>query len=352
MKKEWMIYGANGYSAQLAAEKAVKEGLKPILAGRNSTAVKAAARKLGLESRIFSLDSVDEVVKQLADVKVVSHCAGPFATTSPIMIQACLKAGTHYTDITGEIPVFEFAQARHKEAKQKRVVLCNGVGFDIIPTDCLANKLKQALPDATHLTMAFDGEFGVSPGTAKTAVESIGEGMKVRRNGEIVAVGLGYEMRKIDYGNGEEQLSNVIPWGDLSTAYWQTKIPNISVYRPFKGPKVGVYIFPIIKSLLKLRAVQNFAKKRIDAKVKGPNEQARDADVTYLWGEVKNATGKTVTARIKTPNGYTLTMDGIVATAKFLLEYEGEGGCLTPSQLMGSDMVEQLPGVSQLELAG
>ena len=351
MKNEWMIYGANGYSAQLAAEKAVKQGLKPILAGRNKSAVEAVASKLGLESRIFSLDSVDEVAKQLADIKVVSLCAGPFSATGMVMMQACIKAGTHYTDITGEIPVFEFSQSKDLEAKRAKVVLCNGVGFDIIPTDCLANRLQQELPDATHLTMGFDGEFGVSPGTAKTMVETIGEGMKVRRNGELVSVGRGFEMRKIDYGKGEERLSSVIPWGDLSTAYWQTKIPNISIYMPFKGPKFSIYIFPLIKSLMKIKAVQNFAKKKIDAKVSGPNEKTRDADETYLWGEVKNAAGKTVTARIKTLNGYTVTMDGIITTAKFLLEYEGEGGCLTPSQLMGSDLVEQLPGATTFKLA-
>jgi short subunit dehydrogenase-like uncharacterized protein len=32
------------------------------------------------------------------------------------------------------------------------------VGFDVIPTDCMAATLKEALPDATHLVLAFDGE--------------------------------------------------------------------------------------------------------------------------------------------------------------------------------------------------
>lgn len=350
MKHEWMIYGANGYSALLAAEKAVQQGMQPILAGRNRQAIEPIANRLGLRFRLFDLSSIDNIVMQLADVKVVSHCAGPYSATAKPMIDACIKAGTHYTDITGEMEVFDFAQYRHSAAKQAGVVICNGVGFDVIPTDCMANRLKQALPDAIHLTLGFHAAMALSPGTAKTAVESLGQGMKVRRNGKLISVGRGYEMRTIDFGKGE-RLATVIPWGDLSTAYWQTRIPNITVYTPFKGSKAGIYLFPIVQGLMKLKTIQNFVKKKIEARVKGPDEKTREAGDTFLWAEAKNAAGKTVTVRLKTPNGYTVTMDGIIVTAKFLLEYEGEGGCLTPSQLMGSDLVEKLPGVTPFQMA-
>jgi len=350
MNTEWMIYGANGYSAQLAAEKAVKEGLKPVLAGRNKPAIETLANKLGLQARIFDLSNIDVIAKQLEDVKVVSHCAGPFSATAEPMMKACIKAGTHYTDITGEMDVFETAQNLDAEAKKTGTVLCGGVGFDVIPTDCMANYLTKALPDATELTMGFHGTMALSPGTAKTMVESLSEGMKVRRNGKLISVGRGFEMRKIDFGKGE-RLSSVIPWGDLSTAYWQAKTPKITVYTPYNGSKLGIYFFPVIKNLMKIKALQNFAKKKIEAKVKGPSEKARAAGDTYVWGEVKNNSGKTVTARIKVPNGYTVTMDGIIITAKFLLEYDGSGGCLTPSQIMGSELVEQLPGATSFKLA-
>ncbi len=350
MKTEWMIYGANGYSAQLAAEKAVKLGLKPILAGRNKTAIEAVATRLGLQARIFDLSSVDVIAKHLEDVKVVSHCAGPFSATAEPMMQACIQAGTHYTDITGEIDVFESAQALDDAAKRAGVVLCGGVGFDVIPTDCLANYLVRALPDATELTMGFDGNMSMSPGTAKTTVENLSQGMKVRRNGKLVSVGRGFEMRTIDFGQGE-RLASTIPWGDLSTAYWQTKIPNISVYMPFSGGKLSIVLFPAIKKLLGLKKIQKFANRKIEARIKGPSEKARAAGDVAVWGEVKNAAGKTVTARIKVPNGYTVTMDGIIITAKYLLEHKGDGGCFTPSQLMGYELAEQLPGATRFTLS-
>lgn len=350
MKAEWLIYGANGYSAQLAAEKAVEQGLRPILAGRNKAVIEALAARLGLQARVFDLSSVDVIAKHLGDVKVVSHCAGPFSATAAPMMKACIQAGTHYTDINGEIDVFESAQALDEAAKRAGVVLCGGVGFDVIPTDCLANYLVRALPDATQLTLGFDGSMSMSPGTAKTTVENLSQGMKVRRDGKLLGVGRGFEMRTIDFGHGE-RLASVIPWGDLSTAYWQTKIPNISVYMPSSGGKLGIVLFPVIKGFLGILMIQDFVKKKIEARVKGPSEKARAAGETAVWGEVKNALGKTVTARITVPNGYTVTMDGIIITAKFLLDYHGDGGCFTPSQIMGYELAQQLPGASEFTLS-
>lgn len=346
LKSQWMIYGANGYSAQLAAEKAVTQGLTPILAGRNKAVIQAIADRLGLEARIFDLSDIQAVAKQLADVKVVSHCAGPFSATAKAMMQACIEAGTHYTDITGEISVFEMAQEMNEQAARADIVLCPGVGFDVIPTDCMANYLQQAMPDATELNLAFSGNMSMSPGTAKTTVEGLSEGMKVRRDGKLVSVGRGYRMRDIDYGDGVK-LSSVIPWGDISTSYWQTKIPNISVYTPHSGGKLGVYLFPVIKTLLKSNFIQNFAKKKIEEKVTGPDLSQRESGMTHVWGEVKNPSGKTIAARITVPNGYTVTMDGILMTAKYLMGYNGDGGCYTPSQIMGSELAEQLPGASK-----
>lgn len=346
MKTQWMIYGANGYSAKLAIGKALENGRKPILAGRNKTAIEALGKKFDLPVRVFDLSCVDQVAEQLADVLVVSHCAGPFSATAEPMMKACIKAGTHYTDITGEGSVFGIGQSLHEQAKKAGVVLMGGVGFDVIPTDCLANFLHQQLPDATDLTMGFDGKMDLSPGTSKTMVESIPKGMAVRREGKIKYAGRGFEMRTIDFGRGPK-LSSVIPWGDLYTAYWQTGIPNISVYLPFRGSKLEILLFPLIKLVMSVPYFRNRAMEKA-GRVIGPSEEARASNRIHVWGEVKNAAGKVVTAKVEVPDGYTVTMDGINITADFLKQYQGEGGCYTPSQLMGHDLVERLPGAGSL----
>ncbi|HEY1078348.1 MAG TPA: saccharopine dehydrogenase NADP-binding domain-containing protein, partial [Fontimonas sp.] len=159
----WMVYGANGYTGELIAREAVKRGLKPILAGRRRESIEALARELGLKAKVFGLDDAVELARQLKGCSLVLHCAGPFSATAAPMMEACLAAGAHYLDITGEIGVFEHAQSLNSRASKARVVLCPGVGFDVIPTDCIAAALKQALPDATDLALGFDSRTGMSP---------------------------------------------------------------------------------------------------------------------------------------------------------------------------------------------
>ena len=76
---KWMIYGANGYTGQLAAEEAARRGLKPVLAGRNADALEALGKRLKLPVRIFALDNPAAVRAGLKGVGLVLHCAGPAA---------------------------------------------------------------------------------------------------------------------------------------------------------------------------------------------------------------------------------------------------------------------------------
>jgi short subunit dehydrogenase-like uncharacterized protein len=148
------------------------------------------------------------------------------------MIDACLTNRAHYLDITGEIEVFVAAQRRHADAQAAGIVICPGVGFDVIPTDCMAAVLKEALSDATHLVLAFDARGPVSPGTARTMARSLRLGQHgglVRRNGVIEEVPSGHSWRHIDFA-GNSAAAIAIPWGDLVTAWFSTGIPNIETY--------------------------------------------------------------------------------------------------------------------------
>ena len=183
----WLIYGANGYTGGILAREAACRGLRPILAGRNGPAVSVLAAELGLDHRVFNLDDPAALARGIEDPAVVLHCAGPFSRTAKPMADACLHAGVHYLDITGEIPVYEALAARDSDAKARGVMLLPGVGFDVVPTDCLAAYLKRRLPSATRLSLAFHsiGPAQLPPGTANTFVEMVPYGTKVRRNGRL-----------------------------------------------------------------------------------------------------------------------------------------------------------------------
>ncbi|MFV5471806.1 saccharopine dehydrogenase NADP-binding domain-containing protein [Acinetobacter baumannii] len=344
----WIIYGANGYTGELIAREAVRQGLKPTLAGRNKAKVEALAQELGLGYKAFGLDNVDAVSEQLKGFKLVMHCAGPFSATSKPMMEACIKAGAHYLDITGEISVFELAQSLNSQAEKADVVLCPGVGFDVIPTDCVAAALKEALPDATHLALGFDSRTGFSPGTAKTSTEGMAEGGKIRKNGKITTVPLAHYVRTIDFGDGKKSAMSV-PWGDVSTAFYTTGIPNIEVFVPaFPKMIFGAKMLNYVRPVLKINAVQKFIKSRIEKTVVGPNEELRAKVPTYVWGEARNSRGEIKTARIQTENAYSLTVNGSLAVVNYLLNNTVKGGTYTPAKLMGYKLVTELPGSGPL----
>jgi short subunit dehydrogenase-like uncharacterized protein len=347
---QWMIYGANGYTGELIAREAKARGLRPVLAGRNADKIRPLAEELGLEHRVFSLQRQQEVDAGLKGMGIVLHCAGPFSHTSAPMIDGCLRAKAHYLDITGEIAVFEHAHKQHPRARAAGIVICPGVGFDVIPTDCVAAALKRALPDANELSLGFDSRSGFSPGTAKTSVEGLAMGGRVRRGGRIVEVPLAFETRRIDFGNGEK-LAMTIPWGDIATAFYNTGIPSIEVFIPASPRLVRkVRSLNYLRGLLGTRVAQALLKKQA-GKTVGPSAEARANAPTYVWGEVRNARNEVRTARLKTANGYSLTATGSLAVVERLMTRQGAGGAFTPAMLFGPELVESLPESGKIEIS-
>jgi len=351
MPKPWMIYGANGYTGELIAREAVHRDLNPVLAGRTAAKVEKLALSLGLRARIFDLQNATASTRSIEGLGLVLNCAGPFSATAASMMTACLTAHVHYLDITGEIGVFEHSRTLDAAARAAGIVICPGVGFDVIPTDCVAATLKAALPDATHLALGFDSRSGISPGTAKTSVEGLAQGGKVRQNGHIISVPLAHKTRHIDFGDGEK-LAMTIPWGDVSTASATTGIPNIEVYIPVSPAMVArARRANRLKWLLSAGVVQKFMKRRIEKSVKGPSAAKREAQPTFVWGEVTNARGDKRAARIKTANGYSLTVSGALAVVEHLLAHDMPGGTYTPATLIGPDLVTRLPGSGPMQIA-
>ena len=344
---DWMIYGANGYTGELAAREAVRKGLRPVLAGRNAEAVGKLARELGLASRTFSLDDSTGTAAELFGIGAVLHCAGPFIKTSASMVAACLGTRAHYMDITGEIPVFERVLSQGEAARRAGVALIPGVGFDVVPSDCLAARLKEALPDATDLVLAFfTDKGGVSRGTLKTMIESLPHAGAIRRDGKIVPVPIAFDSKEIDFGRGGRRWAVTIPWGDVATAYHSTGIPNIRVYSG--APPAQIRKMKRLAPFLPLAGwppVKRFAQRMVERRVTGPTPEQRETARVYLWGQARNAAGRTVTATLETPEAYRLTAESAVAAVERVLAGKVQPGAWTASQAFGSGFVTELPGV-------
>lgn len=345
----FLIYGANGYTGELITRFAVERGLKPILAGRNSAAIEALAAEHQLEYRAFSLDETSRLDAALEEVDAVLHCAGPFSITSKPMVEACLRTRTHYTDITGEIEVFEACAQMDARASEAGVMLMPGVGFDVVPSDCLALHLKDRLPTATHLTLAFRNVGRLSHGTKSTMLMNIGRGGAVRVGGKITSVPAGWKTRKIDLGEGEEA-TVTIPWGDIATAYHTTGIPNIEVYTAVPPSQLRLLkLSRHIGWLLAKKFLQKVLQKNVPSG--GPSDEQRARGKTLMWGEAFDADGSRVEARQQCPEAYTLTAITALNIIEKILDGNFTAGYQTPAKAYGPDLILEINGVSRVDIS-
>lgn len=350
--KNFLIYGSYGYTGQLIVDLAVKEGLHPILAGRNERKLRAQAGKFNLEYRAFSLDETPKLDSALREVDAVLHCAGPFVRTFRQMAEACLRTKKHYVDISGEIPGFEALAALDNAAKQAGIMLMPGGGFDIVPSDCLAAHVKQRLPSATHFRLFMRGVgAGVSRGTAKSAIENMRRQGMIRRDGKLVQVPPAWNVLERDFGGGPVKVVSV-GWGDVSTAYHSTGIPNIETYFAFPRTAINfLYDMRVLGPLMYNRPVKNILKLLINLILPpGPNEERRKKRFATMIGEATDDQGNRVVSKLQTPEGYTCTALTTVEIMKRILDGEFKTGFQTPSRVYGSDFIMQFDGVEREDL--
>ncbi len=343
MSDKFMIYGATGYTGKLVARTAKALGMHPILAGRNEARLKSIAGQHGFDYRAFDLSDAKTIDDALSSVDVVLHIAGPFSQTSKPMVDACLRTGTHYLDITGEIDVFEACAARDAAAKEAGITIMPGVGFDVVPSDCLAAHMKARMPDAVELALSISGLGHMSRGTAKTGVESIGSGTRVRRDGQIVSLKVP-PRAEVDYGQGPRP-SIAIGWGDVSTAFHSTGIPRITVYfesSPELEQMAGLGGFK--RWIASLGFMQRRLKAQVDKMPEGPTDAERRAGQGVLVGEAINAAGERVVSRLVCPEGYTLTAMTSLEIVRRTLAGDVRPGFQTPSLAFGADFIIEFDG--------
>ncbi len=351
-QKKILIYGSYGYTGSLVANLAKERGLAPILAGQNPEKISAQSKELGLEGRAFRLNQ-EEPLKALQDIFLVIHCAGPFSHTHAAMVDACLKTGSHYSDITGEIEVFEALAKRSDEAKKAGIMLLPGAGFDVVPSDCLAAHLKSRLPSATHLALAFKMfDSKISRGTAKTIVENLHQGGMIRQNGVLTKIPSASKTRKINFKKNHETEAIAVPWGDVSTAYYSTGIPNIEVYTSM--PPMAKQIMTLAQPFgffLSSNLVQKGLKKLIDQLPPGPNAEEREKASCLVWGEARDEkTGKLATSQLLLPEGYKLTALTALLIAEKISSGKAPLGFQTPSLAFGKDLILEIEGTSREDL--
>lgn len=320
--KTLMFYGATGYTGRMAAEYAVAQGMDVVIAGRSHDKLGILAAQLDVPLRVFTPDASS--ADFLEGVGVLVNFAGPFAQTADALMRSCIKAGVDYLDITAEINVFRLAERLGAEAAESGVMLLPGVGWDVVPTDCLAVHVARRVQNPQSLSIALQVAGSMSRGSALSVSEIVGAGLLARIDGQLVATP-DAQPRHFDFGDGLE-LCAPLSFGDLVTGWHSTGIPNISMFVHFSG--------------------EPFPEGDLSQLPEGPDAQQREAHRARAVAEVTGADGTVARSVIETVNGYTYTPLAAVEAARRVLSGERRAGFETPAKLLGVGFAERIGGTT------
>lgn len=344
MRDRVLVYGGSGFTGRLLARSAGDQGAT-FLCGRDEQKLRLASSELGLDFRVAQLSEPEALDRALEDAAVLINAAAPFSVSAPPLIDACIRNKVHYLDVTGEVPIIHLASTRGAEAHRQGVMLMPAVGFDVVPSDCLAAHVLRRSRSPSRLFIGISGLELLTRGSARTIIDQIGEPIWVRRNGGLVQVPAGSLKRSFDYGDGGCE-STAVSWADVASAYFTTGVPDITVY--FEAtPAVRMH-----EALLKLYgwAVpitpwRELLKATTQWMPEGPTESQRAASRAVIVAEIEDADGAVVRSRMRTPEAYSMTASAASAITKRVIAGDFEPGFQTPARVYGADFSLCLPGV-------
>jgi short subunit dehydrogenase-like uncharacterized protein len=347
-----LLYGASGYTGGLIAREAKARDLPLVLAGRDAARLGALGRELGRPIRVAPLDDPRALDAALEGVSVVVNAAGPFSATARPLVEACLAAGVHYLDVSGEVDALE-AVARHDDdARDAGVMLMPGVGFDVVPSDCLAARVKRRLPEAHRLLVGVAGLELASRGSVRTILQQVGRGVRIRRAAELASVPEGVLEATFDFGRGP-RAATCVSWGDVVTAFHTTGIPNIEVYfeataavRAFQLLGQST-VFPPAAFLSQL-----WLRGWTELQREGPTPAERAARHAVIVARAEAPDGRVVVSRARLPEVYTFTSIAAAVVAARVRGGEFQAGFQTPARIFGEDFVGTFDDVIVEDLRG
>ncbi|MBA1275716.1 saccharopine dehydrogenase family protein [Stutzerimonas azotifigens] len=317
-----LIYGATGYTGRMAVERAEGLGLNLEIAGRNEDRLAHLAEQLEIPYRVFAADA--QAAEALDGVDVLLNVAGPFVQTAEALMHACMKAGVDYLDITAEINIYRLAERLGAQAAKAGVMLLPGVGWDVVPTDCLAMHVAQRVASPHALSIALQVPGSMSRGSAMSVSEIIGAGLLARVNGQLVATP-DAQPRQFDFGDGPVTCQP-LSFGDLVTGWHSTGIPNIAMFVHISGDA--------------------FPEGDVSQLPDGPSAHERDAHRARAVAEVTAADGSVAQSMIETVNGYSYTPLAAIEAARRVLSGERKPGFGTPARTFGGGFAESIAGTT------
>jgi short subunit dehydrogenase-like uncharacterized protein len=329
-----LLYGATGRTGTLIVEHAVSRGHRPTLAGRDPARLRPLAERFDLP---WVAAPVTDLGTLIGDARLVLLAAGPFETTTPPALRACLEAGVHYLDIANEVGPARAVLAAAEPARERGITALPAVGFGTVASDGLARQVADRVPGATRLELAvLLGTDGSSAGARASAMLAMAGGGWVRRDGRLVRSVLGTGARRLATPIGNRTVVPV-PTGDLVVTGPTTGIPDITVSLAVPMPPVVARLaMPLLPTLAKLAGTRT---GRSSARRPARDEPVR----SYVWARATDADGRAAEAWLSTGVGYAYSARAGVLAVEATLAAQPQGAT-TVARAFGSRLAIEAGG--------
>jgi len=346
----WMIYGATGTSGELIARRAVAQGFRPILAGRNAKAVQKIAEELNLSWRTFEIGDWQRFRQEISKMNLLVNAAGPLAQTSVLVAESCLAAHTHYFDLTNQIPSLVATYTLDAEAKEKNLTLLPGLALSPAVSNCLVEHLHMLLPDADTVDIVLEPFTKRHiPGANLTIVENLAQGGFRRSGGALKRCRSGSRLMEIALPRGKRSL---LPsaLGDLEAVYRGTKLPNIATY-------IASDIPPVLSRFQRKRTKPGTRTLPSPARVAHQDNSSRydhaddnrgDKEQSLVWARMSKTRQIFIEGWIEFGEAHEFTAAVVMAGVSRLIgKKQLAAGALTPATALGSEFILDLPNVKR-----
>jgi len=301
-----VLFGATGYTGDLAARAMVKRGMKPVLAARRQEAVESLAAELGgLESAVADVSNPSSIRALVERGDTLVTTVGPFARWGDAALDAAIDAGAHYIDSTGEPPfvrrVFEYAGPR---AEAAGTVAMTAMGYDWVPGNLTGALALSEAEGATGLRIGYfatgRGLGGMSGGTRASLMGVLMEPSFQFREGELVTERGAKKLHTFGVGGRQRQGISVGTSEAFSLPRAYPELRDVEVYLGWFGRQSrAMQGFSLVGSgISKIPGVRQGIGSAVSRFVKtstgGPDAEQRKGGGSLFAAEALNESGDVI----------------------------------------------------------
>lgn len=341
------ILGATGRSGRGVADHLQRAGVTPVLAGRDVDRLTSTAAVLGGAEVVAG--TLDQVVARIraAAPAVVVNTIGPFTRTAAPVIEAC-PTGTHYVDISNDLPAVAAVLARHDAAVATSSTLVTACGFGVLATESVVLRLCADWPsparlrvDAIPSVAVEDGVIGTA--LASTILDGVPAGGRRVKHGRLLPCGVATDPEVVTTPDGDTVTTAALPSGDLLAAWRGSGAASVVAASSEVPSGVAVRtLFPVARLVLRSGVVRRFAIRRL-AQVRLA-ARARPRSSSWVRARAEWADGTVREGWLRLDDALDFTGAAAAEVARRLAAGDGRPGAFTPAALFGADLAAEIGG--------